>query len=139
MDRKGEARGQKENYVENDYAEIWIEDGIVMQVFKPHIKKITLEMGRQMVKDRLTAMSGVSRPLFVDTMNAVDMDKEVRDYFVSPESVQYINASAFLVHNYLTFLGAKLFVGFTKSPVKTEFFKTRNQALKWLQNYKNIS
>jgi len=139
MDIKGENKAKKENYVENDYAEIWIEDGIVMQVFKPHIKKITLEMGKQMVKDRLIAMSGVSRPLFVDTMNAIDMDKEVRDYFVSPESIQYINASAFLIHNYLTFLGAKLFVGFTKSPVKTEFFKTRSQALKWLEPFKNIN
>lgn len=137
MAGKGANVDNKENYIENEFAEMWLEDGIVMQVFKPHVTKLTLEMGKKIVQDRIKVMNEVSHPLFVDTNNAKDMDKSVRDYFVTTESVRNISVAAFLIHNYLTYLGAKLFVSFTNSPVKTEFFKTKSEAIKWLQKYKD--
>ncbi|MBC7450365.1 MAG: hypothetical protein H7259_02640, partial [Cytophagales bacterium] len=91
MTDRNESSYAREKYIENEYAEFWLENGIVIQVFKPHVKKITLEMGKLMVKDRFTVFNGVSRPLFVDTVKAIDMTKEVRDYFVTEESIRYIN------------------------------------------------
>jgi hypothetical protein len=59
----------KESYLENEYVELWVENGIIMEIFKPHIKDITLEMAKTVVRDRLIVSNKVTMPIFIDMGN----------------------------------------------------------------------
>lgn len=137
MENMGLPDRKRLRYRENDFVELWVEDGIIMEVFKPHVQKISLEMARQIVKDRLIVSDHITRPIFVDTGSALDMDKDCREYFASEESLRYLSASAFLIHNYMAYFVSKLFLAMNKPTLKTELFRSKVKALEWLQYYKN--
>lgn len=126
----------KKDQIENDYVRLWIEDGIVHEYFK--VERITLEMARNIVRDRLKLSNGITMPLFIYSNNVKTMDKKAREYFGTEESLMYLSASAMLVDNYVTLLVSKLFLAFTKPALKVEIFKSREKALKWLQQFKNL-
>ena len=127
----------KSNFYENDYAEYWIEEGIVMQYFKPEVVKIHIGIAKRIVQDRLAFVTkGVPMPLFVDTNNGLDLDKESRTYFASEESLCDIKASALLIHSPITFVAAKLFLVISRPKAQFQFFAEKKKALEWLQKYR---
>lgn len=122
-----------DSYIENDYVEFWIENGVMMEVFKPNVKALTYPIAQKVIEDRLKLSNGVSMPLFVDLCNIKSIDAETRRFFATPYSIQLVSVSAFLMHNYVSYYGGKLFLMFDKPKVKTELFRTKEEALKWLK------
>jgi hypothetical protein len=120
----------KIDYIENDFVKLWIEDGIVHEYFK--VERITLEMAKKIVEDRLKLSNGVTMPAFVYSNKVKTMDKDARDFFVSEEALRYLSASAMLIDNYVTFMVGKLFLAFSKPALKVEI-------LDWLEHYKNLN
>jgi hypothetical protein len=69
----------KLSYFENEFAEYWIEEGILFFIYKPGIS-MTLEAAKRVVKDRLEVQKGESYPVFCDMRGIKDSDKPARDY-----------------------------------------------------------
>ena len=129
----------KESYIENDYVEFWVEGGIIIEVFKPDVTRINLAMAKQIVQDRLKVNNGKTMPLYVDLANVKSADKEAREYFAGDDSVYLVNASAFLLHNYVAWLLGKLFLSINKPKATIELFRSKTKAIKWLEYYKNLN
>ncbi len=125
----------RESYIENDFVELWIEDGIIHEVFKPSLIILDIENAKKIVADRLKVSNGIIRPIFVDLVNAVSIDKQTRRYFASRESVNLLSAGAVLVKNPITKLGGNLFFKIDRPPMPTKLFTNKVEALKWLRQY----
>ena len=127
---------QKESYIENEHVEFWIEDGIILEIFKPNVKNLTLPMAKAIVRDRLKVSNGITRPLLIDSMNCTSVDKDARDYFETDESLKYLEISAIVVHNHIALFVGKLFLRVFKTKFKVELFKTRISAMNFLKELK---
>ena len=127
----------KNHFFENEYVEYWIEDGVVMECFKPELVKINIEIAQKVVRDRLKYVTkGTRMPLFVDTNKALYMDKESREYFAGTESLSDIKISALLIQNPIALLAAKMFLVINKPKVRFKFFLDKMKALEWLRQYR---
>lgn len=93
---------------------------------------IDLETARQMVSDRLACFNGHTYPVLADVRNIRAVSKEARDYFAGPEGVKGISALAILTGGFLTVVTANLFMRFSRPPIPTKVFKTKEQAVRWL-------
>lgn len=129
----------RESYLENNYVEFWIEGGIIIEIFKPEITRISLAMAKEIVADRLKINKGITMPLYIDLANVKSADKEAREYFAGEESVQLVSASAFLLHSYVALILGKLFLSINKPKANIELFRTKAKAIKWLEHYKNLN
>lgn len=127
----------RKDYFENEYIELWIEEGIMHEKFKPEVTKINLQIAKQIVKDRLKFSNEVTMPFFIDLNKVITADKEAREYFAGEESLRFLNASAFYVQNPMALIVTKLFLAFNKPRLRTKLFSDRDEALAWLRNYKN--
>jgi hypothetical protein len=125
---------ERESYIENDYAEFWIEEGVIMEVFKPHMKNITLPIAKEIVRDRLKVSNGITMPLLIDSINTLSVDKDARDYFATEESLQFLSISAIVVHNSISLFVGKLFLAFTTPKFKVELFKNRVVAMNFFKS-----
>jgi hypothetical protein len=127
----------KENCVEGDHASTWLEDGIIYQVIKPHLKAFNLVIAKQLVEDRVKASnSTATRPVYLELCNMVSIDKETREYYAKEEPFKRISAIAVVVDNYVARLGGNLLYAFNKPVVPMVFFNDKSKALKWLEQYK---
>ena len=127
----------KLDFIENEYVKLWIDDGIIHEYFK--VDRITLEMAKKIVEDRLKLSDRVTMPIFIYSNSVKTFDKDARDYLGTEESLQFLSASAMLVDNYVTMMVAKLFLAFTKPAIKVEIFKSKKNDLQWLKNYKYLN
>lgn len=129
---------EKKNYLENEYVEIWIEDGIIYEVFKPGAV-LNLEAGKKVVADRLKVSGGTTMPLFVDIRQLVSIDKETRKYMATGEALHYLCAGAFLVKSALNRLTFNAFRVFSAPSIPTKGFTDKEKALNWLRYIKNVN
>jgi hypothetical protein len=124
-----------EHYFENEFVEFWLENGIIIEVFKPSVKEITLEVAKKVVEDRLKFTRGVSRPMFIDMSEFRVIDKKARDYFAGEESNSLVSAAGIVLHSYIAWLAGKLFLTINKPKANVQLFKTKQKALEWLQEF----
>src|SRR5688572_17656347 len=99
----------KESYFENEYAEMWIENGVVFQVYKKDLI-INIDIARRLFQDRLKVSDSITRPVFVDITNLVSIDRASMKYYKKSEVVQYISATAIYIDNYITRLIGNVFL-----------------------------
>jgi hypothetical protein len=131
----------KERYVENHYVETWLEQGIVMVSYKSHLNKITIEIAKQNVTDRLYTTNGISRPCLIMTNNAVTMDKESRDYLSKADGIKHLSAGAILIDNRLSKLVGNIFLSkympikVSEIPTKLFLINEKDEAIAWLSNF----
>ena len=125
----------KERYIENDYAEIWYEDGIIYEIFKPNTV-LSLAAANKVLDDRLNVSNKQICPIFVDIKHLIHADNKAKKLFSSVEGLQYLNAGAFVIDNYLSRLAFNIFMRIFKPVIPTRSFPDRESAVKWLQHYK---
>ena len=128
----------KERYLENDYAEIWFENGIVHIVYKPgcvlNINNIKL-----IVQDRLKVSAGTKGPILIDFRNLVSSDNATRSYLATPEAERYLNAGAILITNEIQRLIMNLYLKIDKPNLPARVFTNREKALEWLEQFKYLN
>ena len=129
---------EKQNYLENEYVEIWVEDGIVFEVFKPGAV-IDLEAGKKVVADRLKVSANITMPLFVDMQQLVSINKETRRYMASGDALHYLSAGAFLVKSTINRMAFNAFLVLSNPPIPTKGFTDKEKALNWLRYVKNVN
>lgn len=129
---------RKEAYLENEYAEYWIENGILFLVYKRRLV-MTLDVAKKIVEDRLKVSNGISRPMFLDGRNFLSTNRETMRYYKTKEVVRFVTGSAFLSGNYLGWLAGNIFLALEKPLVPTKLFTDAKKALEWLERYKYLN
>jgi hypothetical protein len=129
----------KKSYLENEYVELWIENGIIHEVFKPSLKILNIEIVKQIVADRLKVSGEITRPIFVDVGSAVSIDKAARRYLAKGDALKLLSATAILVDNYIAKLWANIYIRIDNPSIPTQFFHHKAMALTWLAQYKTHS
>jgi hypothetical protein len=125
----------KEGYIESEYSIMWIENGIGYQTYKPGIN-ITLEIAKQMVKDRVQSFNGVARPVLVDIRSLKSIDAASRRYFASKEAGELILAGAIYLASPLARWAGNVFLNIDVPITPAKLFTDKDKALEWLERFK---
>jgi hypothetical protein len=131
-------RTSKESYLENEYAEYWIESGILVLVYKRRLV-MTIDVAKKIVEDRIKVSDGISRPLLLDGRNFLSTDRETMRYYKTNEVVRFVTSSAFITGSNLGWLAGNIFLALEKPLVPTKLFTDRKKALEWLEKYKYLN
>jgi hypothetical protein len=96
---------------------------------------ITIDITKEIVKQRLEYINGKSYPLLVVFEGITAMDKRSRDYS-SKEGSEGVLAGALLTNSvYAEFFG-NFFLRLTKPEIPARLFTDKQEALKWLEQFK---
>jgi hypothetical protein len=126
----------REQYFENDFFEVWQEEGIIYTVFKKNTV-LNLEVSHSAVAERMKVSNGKTSPIFIDLRNVYSTDTKARKYMASKEAVEFIAAGAFLIDNEIMKLAGNIFIRIDKPFVPARLFTDKDKAIQWLQNYKS--
>jgi hypothetical protein len=128
----------KEDFLEDEYSEMWIENGIGFQVYKPNLE-ITIDVARKMVEKRISSFNGISRPVLVDIRNLASVDRESMKYFATREAGELIRAGAIYMNNPITRWFGNIFLTLDQPITPARLFTNKAKALNWLEKYKNLN
>lgn len=118
------------------HGRIWLEKGIVFTEYPPEYK-MTLELAREGVEERLSISGGVTRPLLADVRNLKRVDDAAMKFLASEEAVQYLSAIAIVKETPIQNLFANFYLKFDKPRVPTRLFSAMDKALRWLELFKD--
>lgn len=128
----------RERYFENNFVEIWFENGIIYQTFKLNTN-LTLESAKKVVKDRIQVSNNTTTPICIDIRNLVSADLKAHKFMASKEAVQFISAGAFIVNNVINRMLMNLFSKVFKPVVPAASFTNVDEAIQWLEKYKYLN
>jgi hypothetical protein len=121
-------------FIENDFAKFWIEDGILYFVYKQGIK-MNLEAAKRIVADRLKVQKGVSFPVFCDMKGVKDSDKPGRDY-LAKEGSELVTAVAVMIDSPVTRIMLNFYLNINGPITPTRMFTEKDKALEYLATFK---
>ena len=121
-------------YFENEFAEFWVEEGILHFVYKPGAV-LTLEAAKLVVKDRLAFQKGESRKVLCDLRGLREADRSARDYLAKQGSEQ-LEAVAMLIDSSVTRIIMNFYINLSRPETPTRVFTDRIEALEYLRKRK---
>jgi hypothetical protein len=127
----------KESLIDSEFSHTWVENGIIHQVIKPHLKKFNMTVAKALIADRIKAcqpIEGVSFPVILEINNMVTIDKETREYYSSKEPFTHLSKIAIIIDNYVGRLMGNLVYKINVPPIPMAFFNDRQKAIQWLRN-----
>lgn len=117
-----------------------IEDSIVYAVYKKGVT-IDLEAAREIGHLRRSFLKGRSYPGFADVRHLKLITKEARAYLEKEAIIEKeqsgVTAIAVLVGSRISVFMANLFMKIVKPKIPTKLFITKEQGLKWLEQFKS--
>lgn len=132
----------KESVIDTEYCEMWLENGIIFQVYKPDLV-VTIDIAKAMVEDRIKISNGITRPMLADIKNLVSIDSEAREYLASERAIYLLSAGAILLgsslKDYIATLAAKIYLKIDRPPFPTKLFNDKEKALIWLETFGNLN
>ncbi len=128
----------KEGYFEDEFSEMWIENGIGFQVYKPQLV-ITIEVAEKMVKSRIDTFGGIARPVLVDVRNLLTIDKESRNYFASKEAGKLILAGAIYLDSPIARFLGNVFLSIDKPVTPAKLFTDKEKAIRWVEQFRHMN
>ena len=126
----------REQYYKDEYGEMWIEDGIIQYIFSPGII-ITEEVAINIVRDRIRISKGHTYPSLIDTTQMQYITKEAREYLSKGDGIRYLNSGAFLVKSKVQVIFVNFFLMINKPALPSKLFTNNEEAINWLQQFKN--
>ena len=129
---------KRERFIENEFVEIWSENGIVFQKIKPGVV-MDITAGQQIVKDRMSVSDQIIMPTLIDLCHLIHIDIETRTFLASEAAQRYLSAGAFLMDNILNRLLVNAIIKFDNSFIPLEGFTDKAKALTWLERFKNLN
>lgn len=124
----------KENYFENEFAEFWIENGIMFFIYKRGVK-VNQRVAERVVSDRIKLQNGVAYPVFCDMTGIKDSDKAGRDY-LAKEGSALVTAVAALIDSPVTKIMLNFYLNINRPITPTRMFTVKSEALAFLESYK---
>ena len=129
---------EKEKFIENDYAEMWISEGILFGKYKRAVI-VDRRAAEKVLLDREILCDGKSYPVIANCRKVKFWTLEGRKFHISERNYRLVKAEAIIYPD--TFV-ARIFVGyfrrFHRSDVPTEFFLDESQALVWIKKYRDF-
>lgn len=122
------------NYHENEYAQFWIDEGILFFVYKPNVV-IDLTAAYRIVADRIQIQNGKSYPVLCDIRGLVDSDKAARDYLAQPGAV-LAKAAGIVANQSVSLIMTSFYLKICKPSIPTKIFTDELSALAFLETYK---
>ena len=122
--------------IESDFSYTWVENGIIYQVIKPHLKKFDIIVAKALVHDRIKEckpVEGISLPVILELKNMVTIDKETREYYSLKEPFKHLSKIAIIIDNYVGRLLGNLVYKINVPPIPMAFFNDKEKAIQWLQ------
>ena len=123
----------KKEYIDNDVAHVWAEEGILNFVYK--ISRLDMNFAKKSVEVRKNLSFGQSYPMFIDISEIKSTSKEAREYLSKGIAIENISAAALLAGSVLSKLLGTFFLTFNKPPIPLRIFTDRTEAIKWLKKY----
>lgn len=121
--------------LETENTRFEIKDGILYGKYREGLV-ITLEVAKDIVKNRMKFSENNSYPIIVFTDGMKSISKEARDYLGGKEGSAGIIAGAVVTKSvYTTFIG-NFFLKVNKPPLPTKMFTDVKDAVEWLEQYK---
>ncbi len=117
----------------NCLLEMKIADGILYVYYKAGLK-LTLEISKEIVQERLEFLNGEVYPMIVFYEDSVSMDKASRDFFASDEGMQGITAAAFIKTTAFSRMLVGFILGMHSLKIDARAFTDLNEAVKWLKS-----
>ncbi|NQY10627.1 MAG: hypothetical protein HRT71_14100 [Flavobacteriales bacterium] len=124
---------------ENEYMEMWIDDGIMFYNIKQGLKSMNLEMAKQNVAFRLKFSKGRTMPLVANLGSIIQVDKATRAYLAQIDAITGISCTAIAINSLSTKLIASMYITYDKPPVPTKFFTDMEKAKEWCNGFKNLN
>ena len=103
------------------------------------IDDMTLENSKKILDFTRTNSPWKISPLFLTGGDFMSQDKESREYNSSPDVLQHCSAIAFLSDSLAKKLLANFFISINRDKIPMKFFKTEEEAYKWLSQFKTVS
>lgn len=125
----------REQYYQDEYGEMWIEDGIVWCIYSPGLI-LTEDVARSIVRERIRISKGCTYPLFVDGSQIQYITKTAREYFAKGDGIRYLNSGAFLIKNQVQYIFGNFFLKINKPALPAKLFTDKQEAINWLQKFK---
>lgn len=123
------------NYFENDYTSYRFDDGILHIVYHQDVI-IDLKAAMQIVKDRLHLHEGRFLPILCDIRGIKEINKSARAY-VAIEGSTLIKAVAVIVEPPVSKMLSEFYIKTSKPPIPTESFENMEDALAFLNPFKD--
>jgi hypothetical protein len=125
-------------HFENEYTKMTITEGVLIIVYKEKLK-ITLDIAKQCVQDRIKFCKGESYPMVAALGDIHEPDQEAKKYLSSHEAMEGISAGAFIVKNHLYRLIGSVFIGLyvnlTRNSPPAKLFSNYDSAIAWARKY----
>ncbi|AXP80841.1 hypothetical protein CJ739_1755 [Mariniflexile rhizosphaerae] len=121
------------NYIENEYAKLWVENDILFVVYKSDVS-IDLAGAIKIVEDRLFLQEGKAFLIFCDMRGVKSADKAARNYLALEGSV-LIKAVALLINNPLSYIISGFYLKTSKPIIFTKVFTDDAEALAFLRSF----
>ncbi len=116
-----------------EYADFWIEEGILFFVYKPNIL-VDLEAARAVVKERLRFQNGISYPILCDIRQLKTANKAAREYLAEQGCVNAL-AVALLIEKAYSGTLSTAFINISNPSVPTREFTSMPEALWFLDGF----
>jgi hypothetical protein len=112
-----------------------IKDGILYFTYLAG-KTIHIDVAKEIVQQRLKYTNNTPYPLLVTYEGLRAMDKDSRDYFAAKQGVEGVLAAALVVNSVYTQFFGNMFLRITQTSIPSKLFTDRQEALKWLEQFK---
>jgi hypothetical protein len=121
---------------ENQWIRFQIVDGIIWTWYKKGAV-IDLEAAHEIVASRLKLLNGRELPMLLQDEGIKEVKREARIYMSKADGIRGVTAGAFIVTNPFTKMVVQFFLVLNNDNViPTKTFRTKEEALSWLENYK---
>jgi hypothetical protein len=123
----------KQEYIDDDFAHVWMEEGILNFVYK--ISRMDIGFAKKSVDVRKQLLHDESYPMYIDISEITSTSKEARDYLSQDIAIENISAAALLAGSVLSKVMGTFFLAFNKPAIPIKIFTDRDDAIKWLKKY----
>jgi hypothetical protein len=121
------------NYHENEFAQFWIDNGILYFKYKPKVV-INLSAAQRIVADRIQFQNEIVYPIFCDIRGIMDSDKAARDYLAQSGSI-LAKAVGLIGHQSISLIMTSFYLKISKPRVPTRIFTDESAALIFLKGF----
>jgi hypothetical protein len=118
--------------VENDYVAIWMEDNVLVMVYKKD-SVIGIDAAKEIAAFCRNFTKGIPYPVLSYIKFVKAISKEARDFFASKEGCEGLTKGALMVDSGFSKIMGNLFLTVHKPIIPGKIFTDRKEAMEWLK------
>ena len=130
---------QSSQKIETDYHTMYIKDGIIFQTYCSALTRMSLDVAKKIVIDRISISKNKHYPLLTDSNNVTKFDENARKYFSTNEAAHLLCAFALIVNNPFSKILGNFFLKFSNLKEPTKLFTNQQSALEWIKPFRHLN